>query len=278
MKNPVRVSVVLISFGLDTSSSLRLAAELGFRYVQLRNVQTDLTVEAMTADRRKALLEDMEGLGLKISSLSGGYGSLFDGRQLEKRIEKQKWLARLTHDLGCDLLTGHLGQIGNESWKKKRGLVRQLSGWIDFLEKLEVTFAVETGSDHGELLRDFLDYFDSPFLAANLDPGNFVIYGKELLSSCAALTDKIVHLHFKDARRRPEPEKAPGTLKALELKGEEAAAGDGEVPFRRILPPILESSALRVAAVERETGSTRAQDIRLALQALKGLLEGYPYE
>ncbi|HUZ17102.1 MAG TPA: sugar phosphate isomerase/epimerase family protein [Spirochaetia bacterium] len=271
---PVAISVVLISFAGTTEANLAAARDLGFRYVQLRNVGTDLTVDELTPRRREELLARLAADGLSISSLSGGYGRLADPGKAEERVEKERALGRLARDLGCRYVTGHIGSLDDSGWSHRADFLRCIGTWITELERDEIVFAVESGPEHGETLRELIDYFDSPCFRVNLDPANFLFYGFDLMSSCDALYDVSVHFHCKDAARRrsfdPNAQSSVADYPDA-VHADEVAAGTGEVPFALILSELARRQVVRVAAVERESGSDRAADVRSA----KALLEQY---
>lgn len=257
------VSVVDISFPGGFKDALATAPGLGFDHVQTRNVATPLGVDLLeTPDRIRGLLEEAEAVGLAISSTSGGYGSLFDGKDLTARIDNEIRLAELTVAFGCRILTGHIGAIpADGSWKVDRTLRRELDRWLEALDRLGVSFAVETGPEHGEVLADFFETLGSKRMWANLDPANFAIFGFDVSASCRALYDRTIHMHVKDAS---------GTESALT----EAAVGDGVVPLEEILAEVLASAPVEVIAVEREEGDTRVPDIARARDLIAAALTG----
>lgn len=270
----VAVSVVLISFGGTTEGNLAAARELGFRFVQLRNVGTDLTVEALTPKRRDDLRHHLRENGLALSSLSGGYGPLLESGKTADRIEAERRLTRLAGELGCRYVTGHIGSLRDVDFRRAPEFVRGMAAWIEEMERRDLVFAIESGSEHGETLRQIIDYFDSPSLRVNLDPANFLFYGFDPIASCEALYDVSVHFHCKDARRRPSAEASgkssvPGFPDARHA--DEVRAGSGDVPFARILPELARRGVVQVAAVERESGLERRADVL----AGKRLIERY---
>lgn len=268
----VDISVVLISFAGTTDENLAAAHELGFRWVQLRNVGTDLTVDRMDEARCEALLTQLRSYRLSLSSLSGGYGSLLETGKTSERVEQERGLTRLARRLGCRYVTGHIGTLQDTGWHEDASFLRCVGSWIEEMERDDVVFAVESGPEHGETLRELIDHFDSPSFRVNLDPANFLFYGYDVPSSCEALYDVSVHFHCKDARRKRGSElrsSVPGYPDAVHA--EEVPAGAGEVPFATILPELITRRKLAVAAVERESGDNRRADVRLA----KLLLEQY---
>lgn len=270
----VAVSVVLISFAGTTEENLAAARELGFRFVQLRNVGTDLTVAALTPQRREELRNQLRKNGLGLSSLSGGYGPLLESGKTGERIEAERRLTRLAGELGCRYVTGHIGSLRDADFRRKPEFMQSMTAWIKEMELRGLVFAIESGSEHGERLRELIDYFDSPSLRVNLDPANFLFYGFDVLSSCDALYDVSVHFHCKDARKRLAVDAAsessvPGFPDAR--YADEVRAGSGDVPFARILPELVRRGVVQVAAVERESGPHRREDVL----AGKRLLEAY---
>jgi sugar phosphate isomerase/epimerase len=270
----VVVSVVLISFGGTTGENIAAAYDLGFRWVQLRNVGTDLTVDRLTPRRREELLRLLGEKDLAISSLSGGYGRLLDPGESAARVGMARKLTRLARDLRCRYVTGHIGTLQRADWRHDAEFLRSIGMWIDELERDGTVFAVESGPEHGEVLRGLIDHFDSPFFRVNLDPANFLFYGFDVSSSCEALYDVSVHFHCKDAVRRPGA--GPGAESSVAghpsaVFADEVTAGSGQVPLARILPEVARRGVVRVAAVECESGDDR----RVRVRAAKTLLDKF---
>jgi sugar phosphate isomerase/epimerase len=263
----VSVSVVLISFGGTTVENVAAAHDLDFRWVQLRNVGTDLTVDHLTPPRREQLLRLLGEKDLAISSLSGGYGRLLDPGESAVRVAEARRLTRLARDLHCPCVTGHIGTLQGADWRRDREFLGSIGAWIDELERDGTVFAVESGSEHGEILRELIDHFDSACFRVNLDPANFLFYGLDPLSSCEALYDVSVHFHCKDAVRRPRAgAKAESSVAGhpSAVFADEVTAGCGEVPLARILAQVARRGVVRVAAVECESGDDRRARVRAA--------------
>jgi sugar phosphate isomerase/epimerase len=91
-------------------------------------------------------------------------------------------------------------------------------------DRTGTVLALETGLESGEVLRRFLDRFDTGGLGVNLDPANLLTNGFDPYTSARALHGKIVHTHARDARRAG-PNRA----------AQEVLLGDGDIDWVQYL-------------------------------------------
>jgi sugar phosphate isomerase/epimerase len=99
--------------------------------------------------------------------------------------------------LGRDISEG-------EAWD---AVVESLSSVVDAAEKHGVVVTVEpvfgmVVHDY-YTLKELLGRLDSPYLAVNLDPSHFALYGNDTAWAVRMLGDKVRHVHVKDAFGRP---------------------------------------------------------------------------
>ena len=123
-------------------------------------------------------------------------------------------------------------------------------------------FASETGPEMAVVLKKLLDKADTKSAKVNLDPANFVmLVGQDPVEAVHILKDYIVHTHAKDG------------IKLGERKYRELPLGQGGVPFPEYLAALKSIGYDGFLTIERETGDTPADDIRLAYNYLSDLLK-----
>lgn len=161
--------------------------------------------------------------------------------------------------LGIDLTEG-------EAWKLVLEAFRRL---LPVAEKQHVYLAVEPVFGHlchdYYSVRELLRQFDSEFLAINLDPSHFQLYGNDLPWTIQQLAPYIRHVHLKDVVGKPGmpgkdftfPLLGEGTIdwilftKALDQIGYH---GSLSVEFEAFgyFDRVLESNPLKAAALSME--------------------------
>jgi len=136
--------------------------------------------------------------------------------------------------LGIDLSEG-------EAWKLVLEAFRRL---LPIAEKQHIYLAVEPVFGHlcheYYSTRELLRHFDSEYLAINLDPSHFQLYGNDLPWVIEQLAPYIRHVHLKDVVGRPG---MPGREFTFPLLGEGTVDW---VPFTKALDHIGYQGALSV--------------------------------
>ena len=163
-------------------------------------------------------------------------------------------------------LTNVSGTFEVHEWDRKAGTHRQATDRPDGtgyrvpsrLDRTGTTLALETGLESGQVLRAFLDRFDTGGLGVNLDPANLLMNGFDPYESARALHSKIVHGHAKDAR-------AANASRA----GQEVPLGHGDIDWLRYLGVLEEINYRGWLTIERETGDQRAADVAAGVAFLR---------
>jgi sugar phosphate isomerase/epimerase len=103
--------------------------------------------------------------------------------------------------LGRDIKEGQAWDLVIDSFNKI----------VEAAEKNHVTVTVEAAFNNVVrdyyTLREFLEHFDSPNLAVNMDPSHLVLVGNDIGWVVRKLGKKIKHVHAKDVFGRPGTEK-----------------------------------------------------------------------
>ena len=141
-----------------------------------------------------------------------------------------------------------------------RDLVRRL---CDHCASHNQTFALETGQESAEALREFIANVDRPNLRVNFDPANMVMYGSgDPLEALGTVGKWVVTVHCKDGVGPSEP----GQL------GHETPLGDGQVDMERFVAKLREIGYQGPLIIEREiVGAAQRDDIRQAIGLLNRL-------
>ncbi len=117
---------------------------------------------------------------------------------------------------------------------------------------------LETGQETAEELGISLKSWIT-CLGVNFDPANIILYDKgSPIEAVTVLAPWIKHIHIKDATQTEQP----GTW------GAEVPWGDGQVGPEAFLGVLEEIGFDGVLAIEREAGTDRFGDIKLAAERL----------
>src|SRR5439155_11860422 len=119
----------------------------------------------------------------------------------EERIDRLRLAMVLSFDLGPRVVIVEAGRVPEDDKDPRRLLLTEaLLALGHHGDRVGAVLALETGLESGELLRKFLDSFDTGGLGANLDPANLMMHGFNPYDAAHVLREKVVHTHAKDAR------------------------------------------------------------------------------
>ena len=165
--------------------------------------------------------------------------------------------AKLTKELGCRYMSTHAGFLDENDPVAFAKYVERVSWMRDECAKYGVTLILESGQETAEDLAAFMAKV--PGIGINFDPANMILYAKgEPMKAVKILRPWIRQVHVKDACVT----KVPGTW------GTEVAWGTGEVGGKAFLAELRALGYTGNFVVEREAGSDRPGDIRLAIERL----------
>ncbi len=254
----LKIGVTLVSFQLPVEESLKKAAEIGLKGVQLWNVGGELDPRNMSKDEREKFAKRVSSLGLTITALCGDIGGFTDSSNVKERIERTKEFLDLSIDLSAPIVTTHIGAIpqdkNSKPWRTIYDALRRLG---EYCEKVDSYLAAETGPEEPELMRELFEKIESPGLKINYDPANLVMRGYDPIEGVYTLKDYIVHIHVKDGERNDG----------------EKLLGEGDVPLNDYIKALDEIGYDGFLVIERETGKNRVADIIKEKKFLEELLD-----
>ena len=279
----LKIGAIVESFRLDTFDAIRKAAEIGAEGLQMYCTKGENAPENMTSERKRELIRTVKENGLVFSAICGdlghGYGNSEKNPEL---IEKSKRIVDLALELGTNIVTTHIGVVpsdrSHERYKVMQEACRSLAEYAD---SVGARFAVETGPEKSEVLRDFLISLDSKGVSVNLDPANLVmVSGDDPVTAVHNLKDYIVHTHAKDGimlkATNPEyiynVEPMPEELRGVGFY-REVPLGTGSVDFPKYIEALYEVGYRGFLTIEREVGQNPAEDITTAVDFLKNIIK-----
>lgn len=165
--------------------------------------------------------------------------------------------AKLTASLGCKYMSTHAGFLDESDESAFKKYVERVSWMRDECRKYGVELILESGQETAEDLAVFMKKV--PGVGINFDPANMILYAKgEPMKAVEILYPWIRQVHIKDAMLT----KVPGTW------GTEVPWGEGQVGGDCFVAKLERLGYKGNYVVERESGSQRAGDIKLAVERL----------
>ena len=253
------------SFRLPFVDAVKKAAELGVDGLQMYATQGWLKYDEMTKDKIRETLDIVHSHGLVFSAICGDFGRGFMNPEDNKwKVEASKRIVDLSNELGCSIVTTHIGKIPlekNETYKIMQDACRELALYAD---SVNAAFAVETGPEKAVVLAEFLDSLGAMGVRVNFDPANLVMCVADRPETAVhELAKYIVHTHAKDGKMLPDG-------KHIELP-----LGEGDVNFDTYIPNLAKTGFDGFLTIEREVGENPAADIAMAADFLRALKAKY---
>jgi sugar phosphate isomerase/epimerase len=193
-----------LALRLDASrpvrEQVREAAQLGAKGIVIDAVG-DLAPSRLSETGRRELRHLMRSVELSLAAVSLPTRRPFDTiDQLDDRLNRAEAAFGMAYELGTRLVLARVGGIPPEAEAASRetflGAVRELGRRADHRG---VRLAIETGPDSGESLRALLDTFNSPGLAASLDPSALLQHGFDPGATARSLGPHVAHAYASDA-------------------------------------------------------------------------------
>lgn len=274
------IGVMVNSFRLPFRQAVEKAVDVGAKGIQMYTVSSEMSTENLTPSKRRELLDIIKSNGLVVSALCGDFGQGFgNSAKNPELIERSKRVLDLAKDFETDIVTTHIGVIPEDNsidrYKIMQEACFELSRYAD---QNKAHFAIETGPERAEVLKEFLDSLDSRGVAVNLDPANLVmVTGDDPVKAVYTLKDYIVHTHAKDGIKLIDksPEVIYGLVEEEIQSGEafrEVPLGTGGVDFVKYLAALDDIGYRGYLTIEREVGENPVEDIRTAVKYLENLL------
>lgn len=274
------IGVMMESFKLDTRGAIEKAASIGAKGMQMYATVGEHSPENMTREKINELMDMMNSNGLVFSAICGDLGVNFcEPERNPGLIEKSKRILDLAKELGSDIVTTHIGVIPSDKNHPRFKIMQEACGELcRYADSMNSHFAIETGPETSETLKNFLDTLGSKGVAVNLDPANLVmVTGDDPVQAVYNLKDYIVHTHAKDGIKLldRDPEIIYGIIEDAIKAGEafrELPLGEGNVPFDKYLNALDDIGYKGFLTIEREVGDDPVADIELAINFLKNHL------
>lgn len=286
MENKINmpIGILIDSFGLPLEDALKSASKMDIKGIQAYAVSGEMAPENLKGSKIVEKRNLISSFGLEISAVCGDLGG--HGFAIKKdnpsKIERSKRIVDLTLELGSNIITTHIGVIPEDKNADRYKIMQEACNELaEYAHNNKAFFAIETGPETAIVLRKFLDGLDSPGVAVNLDPANFVmVTGQDPVKAVYELKDYIVHTHAKDGVmvKKTDPNIiydffAEGGIGDLRLDDyfKEVPLGEGQVPFPEYIKALADIGYKGYLTIERETGESPSKDILLAVDYLKKL-------
>jgi sugar phosphate isomerase/epimerase len=255
----LKIGVRLESLGLPIRRGLQEAERLGAAGVQMDAVG-DLSPDRLGETGRRELRHLLRAHNLELTALGCPLRRGLDTAQdQEPRIDRVRKVMALSFDLGARVAIVQAGRVPEDAADPRMGLLTEaLRALGEHGDRTGTVLALETGLDSGEVLRRFLDRFDTGGLGANLDSANLLMNGFDPYAAARALHGKIVHSHARDAR-------TAGPSRAAQ----EVPLGHGDIDWMQYLGVLEEIDYRGWLTVEQEAGGNRLADIAAGIHFLR---------
>lgn len=279
-----KIGVIADAFKLELRDNLLKSLEVGADGVQIWATEGVMDPDNLGIDRRRDLKEYLQGLGLEVSALCADFGGHGFRRETDNvwKVEKSKKIMTLALELGTPIVTTHIGIIPEDTNHPEYAIMQTACNELaSFASSMGGYFAIETGPEPATRLKQFLDSLDNKGVAVNFDPANMVmVTGDDPVQGVYTLRDYIVHTHVKDGIRTAEvnPYDVYGDLSHEQIAAfedgsvgfKEVALGEGSVDFKAYFAALQDIGYTGYLTIEREVGSQPEQDIRKAVEFIKG--------
>jgi sugar phosphate isomerase/epimerase len=198
----------------------------------------------------------------------------------DRRMETEKVLEGIetAKKLGTNIVRVFCGDLhGGLTYGEGQGwIVEGLKQCAGKAEEEGVYLAIE---NHGllagksEQVKEIIEKVNSPYVGSTFDTGNFLLVHEDPLHAFNRLKEEIVHVHFKDFRRKEESESLKGfkSTEGVELIG--TVPGDGQVDLSSIVKGLKAANYQGFLSIEYEGHDDAKESNEEAVRRLKKLLE-----
>lgn len=278
----MKIGAMVESFRLGFRGGVEKAASLGVSGIQAFATDGELAPEKMTAEKIRETLDIVKSNGVVFSAICGDFGYGFnDAEKNRYYIDKSKRVLDLSLELGCGIVTTHIGHIAEECDEAKIEVMREACRELaEYADSVGASFAIETGSDRGCVLAQFLESLGAGGVKVNFDPANLVMCQDERPEEALKYLGKyIVHTHAKDGimlkksvegkLELDDEAKKHAAMMEMGKKYLELPLGKGGVDFDVYLPALKATGFDGFLTIEREVGENPASDISMAVEFLR---------
>jgi L-ribulose-5-phosphate 3-epimerase len=260
--NPLRVGVCLESLGLPLRQGLQAIERLGVTGVQI-NAVGDLAPRTLSQTGRRNVRHLLRPYNLELTALGCPLRHGLDVAEgQEARIEHIQEVLNLSSDLGPRIVLIEAGPIPKDpNSPRARLLTEALQALEHHGERTGAVLALRTAFESGQIVRQFLDRFDSGGLGVNLDPASLLINGFDPYESTRALRGRVVYAQAKDARQA-----RTGRV------GQPVPLGHGNIDWMNYLSVLEEIGYRGWLTIEQDLGDERLMDITAGVAFLRRFL------
>ncbi|GHU65301.1 hypothetical protein FACS1894184_00820 [Clostridia bacterium] len=277
-----KIGIMADCFRVDIREGIAKAAKLGADAVQLNVGSRGAVEDRWTAAYRSEIKKVLADNGLALSAMCGdlgGHGFQAPDDNVWKVPETARMLA-LTRELGCGVLTSHIGVIPQDDTNPRFAVMQDALGKLSEYAKQEgVRVAIETGPEPAETLKHFLEGIPNGWVGVNYDPANLrMVCGVDPVAGVPVLAGRIFHTHTKDGKmlKYVGPEKvygyfADGGIEDIRMEEcfIETPLGEGEVDLPAWFKALDDIGYTGYFTIEREVGANPEADIAKAVQFIK---------
>jgi L-ribulose-5-phosphate 3-epimerase len=188
----------------------------------------------------------------------------------QTRVEREQRtyaVSDFARGVGIPSIATHIGFVPKDSsdtdYLGVREMVRRV---CDHAARNKQTFALETGQEAAETLREFIIDVNRENLGINFDPANMILYGTgDPIDALGVLAQHVISVHCKDGDWPPKG--VPGAL------GEEKPLGQGSVGMDRFIKKLKTINFKGPLNIEREIPdqAQRLRDIAMGVKLLEKL-------
>ena len=272
-------------FGVGLIEGIKESERCGAEGVQIYawNELNPLTITQQELMKIKSVAVECNQKITALCAELGGHGLEIK----DENPKKLKYLKRtidIAGDLGCNIITTHIGIIPEDKNSEKYKIMQEACNELSSYAKQRGAWvAVETGPEPVKRLRSFIDSCDEGNMAVNYDPANLVmVTNDDEVQGVYIAGSKIVHTHAKDGIcnyfagcETVYGIFAEGGIEALNTVSTyftETPLGEGNVRWIPYLTALKEVGYQGYLTIEREVGKDAGRDIRLAVNFLREIL------
>jgi sugar phosphate isomerase/epimerase len=274
-------------FGVGTIDGIKESARVGAQGVQLfawKQLDPYKATQDIISEVRKVAQDHGQAITALCGELGvinpGGHG-LQDVAKNPQLIDFLKRVVDLAGELGCDVVTTHIGVIPEDKnckiYEAMQNACRELS---EHAAKMDAWLAIETGPELVSTLCEFVDSIPGGRIAVNYDPANLImVTNDDEVKGVVTAGKRIVHTHAKDGvmKKYIGPEHiygifSEGGVEALETLVDlfaETPLGQGSVRWQEYLSALRDIGYTGYLTIEREVGKDATADIQMAVEFLK---------
>ncbi len=280
-----RIGVMVDSFRVGLIEGIKNAREVGAGAVQMYVKGGISSEDVWTPSYRKDAINCLKDNGLVVAAVCGdlgGHGFAKAGDNAQ-RIDETRRMFDLTRELGCNILTTHIGVIPSDKKHPRWSVLYDALNELSISGKdANVHIAIETGPESPETLKSFVEAIENGYVGVNYDPANLVmVLGEDPIKGVKTLAKHILHTHAKDGKllKFVGAESiygffAEGGIEDLRIEDcfIETPLGQGEAKIPEWVATLNEVGYKGYLTIEREVGLDPYNDIKMAVEYLKRYL------